>query len=79
MEVFGCVAMIMIKNSFSPQSVSWLPLVIDFSPHPANTNLFSVSILLPFLECRVNGTLCTSSSVSVFFHLAEDLGDSNRL
>ena len=78
MEVFGCLAMIMIKNSFSPQSVSWFPLVIDLSPHPADTSLFFVSILLPFLECLVNGTLCTSSSVSVFFHLA-DLGDSNRL
>lgn len=59
------LAVITVKN-FPPQSVSWLPLVIHLSPHLANTNLFSISIVLPFLECHVNGILYTCPSGSAF-------------
>ena len=50
-EVSSYLAIITVKNSFSPQSVSWLPLVINLSPHPGKHQ--SIFCLYSFAFSRV--------------------------
>lgn len=52
MEVSSYLAVITVKNSFPLQSVSWLPLVINLSPHPGKHQ--SIFYLYSFAFSRVS-------------------------